>query len=88
MLTQDAAALTARVQDGSYDLLLETSDPGHALVHAYNALHVWGQLRAALRTAVKKLHITLPGTTRSSIISEQASNRVLDAVQRFFKLPS
>lgn len=86
--TEDASALVTRATPGKLDLVLETAQPDHPLVHAYNALHVWAQLRHAFKQHRKTLLIRFPRfTQRRAVISECADNRVLDRVRRHLKLP-
>lgn len=85
--TEDAAQLVTR-QPGSFDLVIEQTSPDHPLVHAYNALHVWAQLRVMLAKERKRLVCQWPRhTQRRAVISEAASPRVVDRLRRHLKLP-
>lgn len=83
----DASVISRRVP-GKIDLELETSDPDHPLVAAYNVRAVHVQLIKHLHEEKKLLWLRPPGTGRTALISEAATNRVLDRVQKHFRVPS
>lgn len=87
--TADSAQLCTRANPGkSLDLLIEASEPAHPLVVAYEARVIHGQLLKRVREKRRTLVVgPRTHTGRYSLISEYASNRVLDQVAANLRLP-
>lgn len=86
--TEDAALLMRRLEPGKLDLLLERDDPTHPLCAAYSALHCYGQLRRIVKQRRRVLIMRWPEfTQRQAVISEHATDRVLDKARAHFGLP-
>lgn len=87
--TEDVYVLTQREVPGQLDLVIEKTAPDHPVVHAYNALHVWSQLRTEFKKQRQHMLLQFPRwTQRRAVISECAGSRVLDRLRRHLKLPS
>lgn len=88
LATEDAALLIRRAQPGKLDLVIETEAPDHPLCAAYSALHCWAQLRTIVKQRQRNLVMRWPAETqRMCIISEHATDRVLDISREHFGLP-
>lgn len=86
--TEDVFELTAREIPGKLDLVIERTRPDHPVVHAYNALHVWAQLRREFAQIRKHMLLQFPRwTQRQAVISECADRRVRDKIRQHLKLP-
>lgn len=79
----DAAELIKH-QEGSRDLLLEQTQPDHPVVSAYNALRVYGQIKTHLSHETALIMLRPPGTSRTALVSENASGRVMDRARSHF----
>lgn len=79
----DAQELTQQLRDGS----LERDDPQHPLVSAYNARCVHAQIATHLRSTARRVLLRKPRSIRSAFVAEDASNDMLDRVQRHFRIP-
>jgi hypothetical protein len=82
-IRHDAQNLVTGLRDGS----LEQDDPQHPLVSAYNARAVHGQLTRHLNGTVRRVLLRKPRSLRSAFVPENASDDLLDRVQRHFRLP-
>jgi len=68
-------------------LRLEDTDPAHPLVIMYDALHCRALLKKALSTTTPLLLIQEEGSTLQSLITMNASGRVMRRVDQHFKSP-
>lgn len=82
----DAHVLAQRATPGQLELRLELDEPSHPVVAAYNCRHVYNQLRRHLGQTGKLVLIRDPQTMRAAYVSENASGRVLDRVQRHMRV--
>jgi hypothetical protein len=82
-IRHDAQNLVTRLRDSS----LEQDDPQHPLVSAYNARAVHGQLTRHLNGTVRRVLLRKPRSLRSAFVPENASDDLLDRVQRHFRIP-
>jgi len=78
----DAQDLITRLRSGS----LEQDDPQHPLVSTYNARAVHEQLTRQLRNTVRRVLLRKPRSVRSAFVPENASDDMLDRVQRHFRI--
>lgn len=83
----DARVLAEREVSGQLDLRLAATEPGHPVVAAYDCRHVYNQLRRHLGQTGKLVLIRDPQTLRAAYVSENASGRVLERVQRHMRVP-
>ncbi|WP_461785220.1 hypothetical protein [Prosthecobacter sp.] len=79
----DAQALTQQLRDGS----LERDDPQHPLISAYNARCVHAQITTHLHSTARRVLLRKPRSIRSAFVAEDASDDMLDRVQRHFRIP-
>jgi len=88
--TPDIAPLVARFP-GKRDLLIEATQPLHPVLPAYNAGHVHAQLLTEIKAVQRRRSLVVSHaehTSRFAIISEWATDKVLDNVQAHFRLPA
>lgn len=81
-IRHDAQSLVTRLRDDS----LEQDDPQHPLVSAYNARAVHDQLTRHLNGTVRRVLLRKPRSLRSAFVPENASDDMLDRVQRHFRI--
>ena len=79
-MRHDAQALIQQLREGR----LEQTQ--HPLVSAYNARCVHTQILLHLNATGRRVLLRKPRSLRSAFISEQASNDMLDRVQRHFRI--
>jgi hypothetical protein len=74
-----------RRQEGSRDLLLEVTDPGHALLPAYFVREYYLELVAAAKNKVRMILFRPPGTRRVAQASEEAVSEVFAKIEKHLK---
>jgi hypothetical protein len=79
-MRHDAQALIEQLREGR----LEQTQ--HPLVSAYNARSVHDQIRRHLQATGRRVLLRKPRSLRSAFVSEQASDDMLDRVQRHFRI--
>ena len=79
-MRHDAQALIEQLREGR----LEQTQ--HPLVSAYNARCVHDQILRHLHATGRRVLLRKPRSLRSAFVSEQASNDMLDRVQRHFRI--
>jgi hypothetical protein len=79
-MQHDAQALIQQLREGR----LEQTQ--HPLVSAYNARSVHDQILRHLHATGRRVLLRKPRSLRSAFVSEQASNDMLDRVQRHFRI--
>jgi hypothetical protein len=78
----DAQALIQQLRETR----LERDEPQHPLISAYNARCVQNQIVAHLHSTGRRVLLRKPRSLRSAFVSEQASDDMLDRVQRHFRI--
>jgi hypothetical protein len=78
----DAQALIQQLRENR----LERDEPQHPLISAYNARCVQNQIVAHLHSTGRRVLLRKPRSLRSAFVSEQASDDMLDRVQRHFRI--
>lgn len=78
----DAQDLITKLRSGS----LEQDEPEHSLVCAYNAREVHEQITRHLNSTVRRVLLRKPRSMRSAFVPENASDDLLDRVQRHFRI--
>ena len=78
----DAQALIQQLRENR----LERDEPQHPLISAYNARCVHDQILRHLHATGRRVLLRKPRSLRSAFISEQASDDMLDRVQRHFRI--
>ena len=81
-MRHDALALIQQLRDGR----LEQSEPQTPLVSAYTARCVHDQILRHLHATGRRVLLRKPRSLRSAFVSEQASDDMLDRVQRHFRI--
>ena len=78
----DAQALIQQLRENR----LERDEPQHPLISAYNARCVHDQILRHLHATGRRVLLRKPRSLRSAFVSEQASDDMLDRVQRHFRI--
>ena len=81
-IRHDAQALIQQLREG----LLERDDSQHPLISAYNARCVHDQILRHLHATGRRVLLRKPRSLRSAFVSEQATDDMLDRVQRHFRI--
>ena len=81
-MRHDAQALIQQLRENR----LERDEPQHPLISAYNARCVQNQILRHLHSTGRRVLLRKPRSLRSAFISEQASDDMLDRVQRHFRI--
>jgi len=81
-MNHDAQDLITRLRSGN----LEMDEPQHPLVSAYNARAVHEQITRHLNSTVRRVLLRKPRSVRSAFVPENASDDMLDRVQRHFRI--
>jgi hypothetical protein len=84
---QPCAQLIRRAEPGKLDLLLERTEPQHPLCAAYQASYSLGKLNAHLKGQRRCIVLKAPGSQRRAMVTEGATDRVMDKVRRHFGIP-
>lgn len=86
--TQRASAdLMRRAVAGKLDLALESTEPQHPLCAAYQASYALGRLNAHMKGHYRCIVLKAPGSQKRALVTENATNRVMDKVQKHFGIP-
>lgn len=86
--TWSTIRLIQRQQPGKPALALETTDPQHPLVSAYQGAYTMAVLNAHVRKKLKRMVLLkAPHSKRRAYISDTPTQAVLEDVRRHFRIP-
>lgn len=75
------ATLKKMLEDGT----LKKADPEHPLLYALEGIKNLHSLRHSIKTSKRVILVKRKGTGRCAYVSETATNKTLDGVERFLK---
>jgi hypothetical protein len=87
LVQRPCTELMRRAVAGKLDLELERTEPQHPLCAAYQATYSLGRVNAHLKRQLRCVVLKAPGSQRRALVTEHATNRVLDKVQKHFGIP-